>query len=244
MINIARVLPLLVISFIVTGCVSHQPTVNFSDSFLEKKGKTVGIARTKTIEAETTYTGSIGLLDYGIISAVNSGLDNHLKTLEFPEYTSLQNEIAKLLKEKGLSVIIIEDPIDKEKFKIKTSENGKNTTKFTAIKEKHSLDYILLLDLQKLGTTRSYYGPAPTSDPIATTNILGQMIDLNTGKLEWYRAAKTEVLIDEPWDESESKYPNLTNAVYRSFDNAIQIIKQDFTLEQASNKVTTTKTVN
>lgn len=241
-----KIISAIFITLFVTGCVSTQQPVLISDSFLTNKNATIGILRTEVPLAETVYTGSIGLLDYGIISAVNSGLDKHLKQLSFEEFEQFHQSLETLLIKKGFTVKLIDEPMPiKKAEKLKMPAKGISKDNFQYYQDLYALDYLLLLDMKAIGTTRSYYGPVPTSEPVAQTRIIGQIIDLNTKKLEWYKDATTQVIIESPWDESKESYPNLTNSVYQSLNNALRVLRFDVdntNAETASQGVSSTTT--
>lgn len=213
---------LLLMIFLV-GCASQQQPIALESSFYESTGKNIGILRTESPVATTVYTGSIGLLDYAVISAVNSGLDAHLATLTFSEYESFIDKLSASIGKAGFNVTVIDKPLTIQEAKdLKYPKEGISKNDFSEYKTKHNLDYLIVIHFRSIGTTRSYYSVAPTSEPLAMNNINGQIIDLNTNQLHWYANTVTTKSIQTPWDESTENYPNLTNAVYQALNDTLR----------------------
>jgi hypothetical protein len=217
----------------VTGCAVQGP-VQFTAQL--DNNKTIGIVRTDARVAETQYTGQIGLLDYAVISAVNSSVDKHLKTLDFFDYRQVSQEIDAVLKGRGFKTLIIDEVIDlKTADKFKDPKDGKNKNDFSRFQKDYGVDYLLLVKMGAIGTTRSYYGPVPLTEPMSQAILVGQMIDLHTNELVWYRVATAQTMIQTPWDEADSQYPNLTNAVYSSLNDAMRMLEQDLKMPATTN---------
>ncbi|MDM7861532.1 hypothetical protein QTP81_13095 [Alteromonas sp. ASW11-36] len=216
-----RIFTLLVAIVVLSGCVSTQEMITVDEASLSNNEVVVGIILTEAPLAETFYTGSIGLLDYAIIAGVNSTLDKHLNSLVFDDYPKIAQQLQTVLHNKGVNTLLIETPIAlKEAEKLKRPSKGKSKTSFVGYQEKYNIDYLLLVHLQQVGTTRSYYGPVPTSEPVATVAMSGQIIDLATHDLKWFYDASSQQVIETPWDESEVQFPNLTTAIYQALETS------------------------
>ncbi len=212
-------------ALVLGACASTQEAVPFSQNI--DKNKKIGVMYVEPVKAETGYTGQIGLLDYGIISAVNAGLDKHLKAQVFDEYQALPQQLTDALNAKGYQANLVTEAITRKVAdKFKTPSKNINKTDFSKYKEAHGIDYLVLVDMPSIGTTRSYYGPVPTSEPLASARVQVQMVDLNNGAVVWFNNAYQSKVIEMPWDESDG-YPNLTNAVYTNLHSVVQVILQD-----------------
>lgn len=208
---------------LLVGCAAQQEPIALTSSFYADDGKNIGILRTEVPTATTIYTGEIGLLDYAIISAVNSDLDGHLATLTFPEYDSFIDEVSLSIKRAGFNVTVIDEPLTKEQTKnLNKPKEGISINDFSQYKSKYNLDYLMVINFRNIGTTRSYYSMVPTSEPSAISQINGQIIDLNTDALYWYAEMISRKDIQTPWDEKEARYPNLTNAIYQSLNDTFR----------------------
>ena len=129
---------------------------------------------------------------------------------------------------------LINEPLTEDEVKnLKTPKEGVSQNDFSKYKEKYGLDYLMLINFKTIGTVRSYYGPVPTSEPLATSFITGQIIDLSTDKLSWYSDINIQKTIPSPWDEADSNYPNLTNSIYQSQNDAFRTIKSELKILKA-----------
>ncbi len=214
--------------FTIVGCVSVQPPIPMSNTVFEDSNKRVGLLYTDKPIAETAYTGSIGLLDYAIISGANSGLDDHLATLEFPEYDEFIELISNKLKTKNITLVVIEDTLTSESANnLKSPSEGISKNDFSSYQDTHNLDMLMLLEFKSIGTTRSYYGFIPTTEPLAQSYIRGQLVDLSSNKLLWFTDTITTKPIPTPWDESNANFPNLTSSVYKALDESLRLISYE-----------------
>ncbi|SET68372.1 hypothetical protein SAMN05216326_1624 [Nitrosomonas marina] len=186
----------------------------------------VGLLITQLPKAWAGYTGSVGMLDYAIISAANRSLNKHLETLNFEEeFKFFSNQIKVILEEKGFSVILIDEFMPFEfALKLKAHENGISQNDYEIYKEKYELNYLLTIRLIKIGTVRPYYSFVPTAPPTATVQIWGELVELNNNSVHWYHQVSSTNAIPEPWDEKNMAFPNLTNSIYVTLDNAMNKI--------------------
>lgn len=218
--KIKNILLITVTLIIATGCVSVQETIPFKP--FKNTEASVGVMYVEPVPAETQYTGSIGLLDYAIIAGVNSSLDEYLKTLTFEDYPLLASSVTDKLKEKGYNARLVETPISLEiAKKIDAPKENVNKSDFKPVIQGEQMDYVVLIQKSAIGTTRSYYGPVPTSEPLAMTALNVQMVELATGNVMWYRNIRKVATIETPWDEPDN-YPNMTNSIYTNFNQAMQ----------------------
>jgi hypothetical protein len=207
-------------TLLATGCVSVQEPVPLQP--IANQTAKVGVMYVEAVPAETQYTGSIGLLDYAIIAGVNKSLDTYLKSLTFEDYPVLVNEVTSKLQAKGFNAQLIDPPISLDLAKkIDLPKENKNDSDFSAITKGQDIDYLVLIQKPAIGTTRSYYGPVPTSEPLAMVALRVEMVELATGNLLWYRNLREVATIDTPWDEPDT-YPNMTNSIYKNFNTAMQ----------------------
>lgn len=209
------------------GCASVQQPVSFD--LKPESNLSIGVVQVAPPEPGAQYTGNIGLLDLAIIAAANGGLNKHLKTQEFAnDYQSLPKEVGNILESKGYKVVVIDKDIDiKSAAKFKAPQKGINKTDFSKYKTEHGITHLLVLKMPMVGTTRSYYGPVPLTEPTAQAIINAMMVDLQSNKLEWYSTATSSKVIEKPWDEGNKKWPNLTNSVFTAVNEATKLIKTE-----------------
>ena len=209
------------------GCASVQQPVSFN--LKPESNLSIGVVQVASPEPGAQYTGNIGLLDLAIIAAANGGLNKHLKTQEFAsDYQSLPKEVGKILESQGYKVVMIDKDIDaKAGAKFKNPQKGVNKTDFSKYKTEYGISHLLVLKMPMVGTTRSYYGPVPLTEPTAQAIINAMVVDLQSNKLEWYTTATSSKVIEKPWDEGDKKWPNLTNSVFTAVDEATKLIKTE-----------------
>ncbi|WP_333797789.1 hypothetical protein [Rheinheimera sp.] len=230
--NLLRYMASAFTLLVLTGCAAVQQDVKFQSAGLENKS--IVIVKSELKPAETQYTGSVGLLDYGIISAANSGLDRHLKALTFSEFDRVYSTIESNLKKHNISISYAPNILDRKTVdKIKAPKNGKNVNDLAALTGNSSANYVLLILPGHFGTTRSYYGPVPTSEPTAVSGVQIQLIDAKTNELKWYRYISSSKTIPAPWDEAN--YPNLTSSLYNSVNELSKLIEAELSHTAATN---------
>ncbi len=228
--NITRILVVL-LAVLTVGCVSIPAAIDL-DATENSKDIKVGVLLAEPKQAETYFTGSIGLLDLAVIYGMNKTLGEHLKTLEFKGFSEVGAGFASVLEEKGYNVDVIDKPIPRAAAsKLKLHEKGKSPNDFSSYAGKY--DRILLIRIGSIGTTRDYYGPIPTSEPVATATLIGELVDVKTGKVYWYQNPLATKMIPEPWDEQG--FPNLTNSVYAALNESSEKLKASLTFN-TSNK--------
>ncbi|HAT42467.1 MAG TPA: hypothetical protein DCS87_12215 [Rheinheimera sp.] len=222
--SLLRVFTTAVTFLVLTGCAAVQQDVRFQSAGLENKS--VVVVKGQLPAAETQYTGSIGLLDYAIVSAANAGLDKHLKTLTFAEFDQVYSVIETQLKKNKANVSFEAKSLDRKAIeKIKAPKNGKNVNDLAAFTDVSKADYVLLVLPGHLGTTRSYYGFMPTSEPTTVAGVQVALIDVKTNELKWYRYVSSSKTIPAPWDEES--FPNLTSNLYKNVDELSKMVEAE-----------------
>lgn len=166
------------------------------------------------------------MLDYAIVSAANAGLDKHLKTLTFAEFDQVYSVIETQLKKNKANVSFEAKSLDRKAIeKIKAPKNGKNVNDLAAFTDVSKADYVLLVLPGHLGTTRSYYGFMPTSEPTTVAGVQVALIDVKTNELKWYRYVSSSKTIPAPWDEES--FPNLTSNLYKNVDELSKMVEAE-----------------
>ena len=205
---------------ILCGCVTAPKPIAFSTH--PQENTKIGVLLSEHPKAGALYTGSVALLDWGIIEAANVSLNKHLKTLSFDDDHHLFFEQAEaVLRKRGYLVEIVNERMPFEfAIKLKTHENGITQNDYTIYKEKYGLKHLLIVRINGMGTTRPYSGFIPTAPPVATATIWGELVDLESKNVLWYQTVTANKVIPEPWDEKNSGYANLTNSIYSVLNDA------------------------
>ncbi len=222
MFNRLKLLAPIFFTLLISACASPPKPIPYIDHI--DAGKKVGIALIEVPSAAVRYEGSIGLLDLAVISAANSNLNSYLKTLNFEEYEQVGIDLKAVLSESGVSAHVYSELIEKPKPPFKAHKNGNSRNNYAYILGEENLDYLLVLQVTGLGAKRTYYGPIPTAAPLAYANIWGELVDLKTKDVLWYKKTQAVNAIPEPWSESSKNHPNLTSAIYQSLNEAMSAV--------------------
>lgn len=222
--NKMKLFSITALLLLVTACATPPPTISFTEP-ASKEAK-IAVVYVEPQKSRANYTGNIGLLDFAIIAAANSGLNNHLEGLSFDDYIQLPKDLSAALIEKGYSAVVAEKPmpIDLAK-KLKNHKQGVSRNDYSRYKEDLDVDHVLIIRMPHAGTTRPYYGFMPVMEPMATASLWAELVEIETNKVMWYQNLSTKTLIPGPWDEKN--YPNLTNSVYTSVNQVIEMLKAD-----------------
>jgi hypothetical protein len=209
-----------------TGCATIQPPVSMSKDFYQSNGKTVAVNYTPLEKPSFYMEGDVRLLDFAIISAATSSLSSHLKTLDSTDFDLVKEKVKLSLEQHGFQVIVLEEPIDPEKLDSFSDPNSDDHIYFarkdyTSYKEKLNIDFLLNIQVSRMGVARMYHGFLPLADPRGVFDVHGEVVDLTTNKLLWYQDISESVSSNGNWDEPPS-FPGLTNSFYIALEQARQ----------------------
>jgi len=208
------------------GCAHVQKPIQMDTSYLSANNGKIGVAIAKAPEAGYQPLGNIGLLDFAIISGATGELTDHLKTLNSKDFSRVKDTAIKVLTQKGIKTVSIEEEIDLSQLPDTSGKDGFAARDFASIKKKYDIASLLVLRLSSYGIKRNYYGFIPTTEPNSYASIEGQLIDLNTNALKWHYSENLEDSIAQPWDEPEAQFPNVTNGIYHTIEKSSFAIKQ------------------
>ena len=221
---------ILIISSLLFGCATVTKPVPLDPKFWQNKDQTIGVAVTKS-EPPTAYMlGNQGLLDIVINRANASQLIDHLAKLKLPKLEAIANDFITQLKARGFNVKLIEQAIDESK-QAKFSGSSSETVQYPKYDYRKykadGFDRLLIVSVDRVGTTRNYYGFLPTSAPQADFALRGQLVNLDTNELLWYTNDTSHLPIADPWDQPPS-FENVTAAVNTNVDQGIEKMEQSF----------------
>lgn len=207
------------LAIVLTGCATRQAALALDQGALNSKSGKVGIAMAPLPKPDTFFPGADCLLCVAAANAMNSSLTQHTRALPTDEFAALQQELALLVKKKGATPELIKEPVDLASLPT-FSASGTNVAykDFTALRTKYGIDKLLVVQVFSLGYTRSYASYFPTSEPKATIQSVGSLIDLRTNTYEWFLPVSALKAADGEWDEAP-KYPGLTNAYYQAIES-------------------------
>jgi len=223
----------LALLFMLSGCVAMQPKIDVDPKFWTDKQQVIGIAIAKLPTPMSAKSGNQGLLDVLINNANASDLDKHLATLDLGSVNELTDRMVAYLNEKNIKSVKIEEQLDLEKLPQLTEEQTANSNQhasrdFKVLKEQYQVDKLLLISVVRVGTMRSYYGFIPTSAPVGSSVVSGQIINLSNNQLEWSQVATQNVPNAEgDWDVPPN-FPGLTKAVLSAYEQSQQMLLNQF----------------
>ena len=231
-----KLLVVLVSVFVLAGCVAMQPKIDVDPAFWANKEQVIGVAIAKLPTPMSAKSGNQGLLDVLINDANSSDLDKHLASLDITSVNDLADKIVAYLNTKNIKAVKIDTAIDESTLpelpaagEDQTS-SGKLFAKrdFSGLKDQHQVDKVLLIKVTRVGTMRSYYGFIPTSAPVGSSVITGQIINLANNQLEWSQEATQNVPnAESEWDVPPD-FPGLTKATLAAYEQSQQMLLNNF----------------
>lgn len=220
----------LVLLGVLSGCATTSKPVSLAPEFWENKQQSLGVAVAKRELPDATMTGSQGLLDYAINRGNAKQLIEFLNKLELSNLDKLPDSFLEQLNARGFSAKKIDTPIDVVKLS-KASQKSTDTKQYAEYDfgqyKNAGIDRLLLITVERVGTTRNYYGFMPTNPPQADLSIKGQLIDLNTHELLWNTSVVQNSPIPEPWDQPTT-FENVGGAVKKNLDQGVEKFEQSF----------------
>lgn len=212
------------------GCATKpQEPVVFAPTKISNPAVRVGVAMAPLPKVDTYFPGASCLLCLAAASVANSSLTSHTQKLPFNELANVKNEIADLLKKKGVNVKVIADPLvvaDLPSFKSDAANMARKD--FTSLKAKYDVDKLVVINIVTLGMWRTYSAYFPTSSPQAAVAGSGFMVNLADNAYDWYEPISFYRSAEGAWDEPPN-FPGLTNSYYQAIEATKDTLKKPFT---------------
>jgi hypothetical protein len=147
-----------------------------------------------------------------------------MQTLPTTDFTNVKTEILKVLQDKGKIAEMSTASLNLEKLKsFKTKENGFADVDYRVLKDVLKTDKLLLVQISRLGASRSYASYVPTGAPVGSVAGKILIVDLNTNKLELYMPINVDMSVQGEWDEPKN-FPGVTNAYYQAIEMAKKFV--------------------
>ena len=218
---------LLVLS-LVTGCAgrreSMQP-VAWNPQAVRADTSRVGVAMRELPDREANYPGARCLACRPLASANNRALTLHAATLDGrEELQELRADVVALLKKRGIDAVDVPEALTDE---VAPAE-GEITTlpaQVEALRQRHRLGRLVVLEFESLGVQRPYAHYVPASLPYAVVEGRAYMLDLGTRRVLWMHRMRALPTADGEWDEPPD-YPGLTNAYFQAIESVKDRVKQ------------------
>lgn len=214
----------VLLSALLSGCVTPpQQAINLAPQTISSANGTIGVVMNTLPKVDTHFPGASCLLCLAAASIANSSLTTYVQTLSEADLASIRNEVVEAIQKKGAKVVNISEKINFDAIADASSTVPNSAKKdFSALKNKYSLDKLIVIDIRTVGVSRNYSAYIPTSDPKGVVFGSGYMVDLKTNTYDWYMPISIAKSSDNVWDEPPN-FPGLTNAYFQ----AIEICKID-----------------
>ena len=220
---------ILVAAFVValSGCAgAPQKPIAVEPAFWQDRQAVIGVAGEKMPEADAEMVGGQGLLDIAINRGNAGKMIEQLKKLNVDRAAAIPGNLSDALTRRGFKVEKLPalDVVALPEFKAEANPELYAARDFRSLAGK-GFDRLLVVSVEKIGTTRTYHGFIPTSAPRALFAARGQLVDLKTNKLIWYDRHQTTAAIAEPWDQ-EPDFPNVSSAVLKNMADGAALLER------------------
>jgi hypothetical protein len=220
---------------VLSGCagVQYKP-IAVDAGFWQDRQAVIGVAAEKIPEADAYMLGNQGLLDIAINRGNAARMVEQLKKLDVRRAAAIPDNLAEGLGRRGFKTNKLGtiDVATFPEFSANANPELHAPRDFRGLASK-GIDRLLLVSVQRIGTTRNYYGFVPTSAPRALFTVKGQLVDLKTNKLIWYDRYDTTAAVAGPWDQ-DPDFPNLSAAVMKNMADGAAMLERSLFMAPTS----------
>lgn len=225
-------------ALLTAACAPTRVTVK--PEFWQDRQARIGVALTPRPEAGAHKVGAQGLLDMAINAGMAADLKAHLQTVDVSAFERIRDRFASELGKRGMNVVVLPGYLDTGKYPERAEDAPKVENAYgrdlSALRTEQKLDAVVLLQVRRYGTIRSYYGFIPLGAPAGFFEAKGQMVDLRTGALVWQTQMTEQqatVAGMGDWDQPPA-YPNLTAALHVAIANGSEFLWKEFFFPDAA----------
>ncbi len=220
------------VAVLLAGCAGpvQQPVNLQADYFSAGKAKQgrMGVILADLPKPDTQFPGAGCLLCLAFANGAHSSLNKEVQAFSTAELLPLPGQLVDLLKKQGIDAVLIQGPLKVADLPdLGGDTTNKSRKSFAALKAKHQLDRLLVVDITALGVWRSFSAYVPTDVPRAVLYGNVSLIDLSTHALEWYLPLSLSRGAEGAWDEP--KFPGLTNAYFQVLETGMDMVKKPLT---------------
>ena len=209
------------------GCATQKP-ISLDTSFWEQKHAKVGIVVAEVPAPSAAIESREGALGAAISQGLSDNVTKRLEKEDFSRIYKIGGKLGDFLKTKGLNPSVVSGPIAIDQFpKREGVVDGYADRDFSALGTAAQAPYLLVIQVQSIGTIRGYLGFVPTTSPSGYFVAVGQLIDLKTQKLLWHKRVSIKRPSRGDWDQPPD-FANLTAAVHQAVDTGIDMLALDF----------------
>ena len=212
-----------------SGCAgTPQQNVELAPNILSTQSGRVGIVMPAIPQVDTYFPGADCLLCIAAASLANAQLTSYTQKLPTEDLTKMKNDVADLLRKKGVDVMLIDENLKIDSLPASNNEAINVSRKdFTSLKNKYGIDKVLVMEVNSLGIWRNYSSYFPTGEPYAALNGAGYLVNLNNNTYEWYTHVRNVKTSEGKWDEPPA-YPGLTNAYFQVIELSKDVYLKPF----------------
>jgi hypothetical protein len=229
--SFVQVLFVSVCLVLIAGCAT---TVPLESSFWDRKGVRVGVALATLPDAHAHRVGGEMLLDMAINKAMAAKLDTRMRQVAPKMIGGVTDKFVQRLNEKGFKAKKISEQIPLDAFPKFTGQASGNARMFgkdlRGLAQKHNIDMLLLVTVNRYGTLRNYYGFIPLGNPRALFDVRGQMIDLANNQLLWQTQLSDDqatMAVEGEWSQPP-EYPNLVASLEQAMNKSMGHLETQF----------------
>jgi hypothetical protein len=210
-----------------TGCatVPKQSNIDFNVQSL-KKGEKIGVYIESVPKITTQFPGASCLLCLGAAAVANSSLTKQVESFKPEALGKIQDTLISQLKNKGVEVVKINEPI-KKLPKIKPTAVAPIDKDYRPYQAQYGIERLIVVSYNQVGVNRPYSAYIPTGGPHVVISANFFMVDLATNTYSLYAPVAITKAPDGAWDVSP-KFPAVTNAFYQAEDEAVESITKPF----------------
>lgn len=215
-----------------SACAPSRLTVK--PEFWHERQARIGVALTRHPDAGAHKAGAQGLLDMAINAGMAADLKSHLKKLDVSEFDRIRERFVQELGKRGMNAVALPGYLDPSTYPARGEDAPQIENAYdrdlAALRAEHKLDAVVLLQVRRYGTLRSYYGFIPLGAPQGFCEVKGQMVDLKTGAMLWQTQVpenQATVPASGEWDQPPD-YPNLTVALRAAMANGNEFLQKEF----------------
>lgn len=211
---------------LLTGCASApQHPVALSKAALQTQGTRIGVAMAAPAKADTAFPGADCLLCLAAASVANSSLTKHTQTLPIDDLMRLKADVADALRKKGQTVTVIDEPIDLGKLPKLDAVPNRSRVDLSSLRAKYGIDKLLMINITRIGVTRSYAQYFPTSVPQGIVAGDSYLVNLADNTYEWYLPLQQVKSPAGAWDEAPT-FPGVSNAYFQAVEGTRDAVLQ------------------
>ncbi len=211
--------------FVLSGCSSLPAQTKVSaDKNVWQSNQKIGVYVNTVPKITTSFPGAACLLCLAAASVANTSLTKQVETYQAKQLLQTKENVIKILKAKGVEVVVIDSLIKESTMKKVASPRNPHITKnYLIYKEQKDIDQLLVINFTFAGVNRNYAQYIPTSAPQAGINAAFYMIDTKTNDYTLFDPIKIVRGVEGEWDKPPT-FPGVTNAFYQAEEAAVDQI--------------------